>query len=317
MGELRHVVHCEFGSHHFRRRGPAPHPASGRPRPAPWPGRRAWRRPPAGEQPGRPAQRGEGDDTLIGGGGNDTLLGGPDRILPLAFIPPAQDADLLIGGPGADLLQGGWGNDILLGGSGNDMLDGGSGHDTLLGGDGNDLLVASQPRSLTFGYSAQDDGDLLVGGAGDDVLRGGAGADTLWGGDGDDILQGDAGRNQLIGGDGADRFVFGSLAGSIRYWWTAVGEDSVMDFQQGQDRLDVASLFPHGGQGPAGVFIGQAAFSGSGQAELRYYYAGDWTVVEMDSPAMRPGFSPSADGQADGSIRLLGHIALTAGDFII
>lgn len=260
---------------------------------------------------------GAGDDTLIGGGGDDMLVGGPDRIGPASFIPPARDADLLVGGMGADILQGGWGDDILLGGGGNDMLDGGSGHDTLLGGDGNDVLVASNSPYLIFRYPAQDDGDLLLGGAGDDVLIGAMAADTLWGGDGNDILRGDLGRNQLVGGAGADRFVFGGAAGSIRYPFTAVGEDSVMDFQQGLDRLDVSALFPHRGQGPAGVFIGQAAFTGSGQAELRFRYDGDWTVVEMDSPAMRPGYWPSADGQADGSIRLLGHVALTAGDFIL
>lgn len=260
---------------------------------------------------------GGGDDTLIGSGGNDSFVGGADGIGPVAFIPPDRDADLLVGGAGDDLVQGGWGNDVLLGGAGNDLLDGGSGHDTLLGGEGNDLLVASTSLYLAFRYPAQDDGDLLVGGAGDDVLYGGTGADTLWGGDGNDILRGDFGRNQLVGGAGADRFQFGSPAGSIRYPWIAVGDDSVMDFRQGQDRLDVASVFPHASQDPAGFFIGQAAFSGSGQAELRYRHEGDWTVVELDSPRMQPGFSPGADGQVDGTIRLLGHRALTAQDFIV
>lgn len=106
-------------------------------------------------------------------------------------------ADTLNGTGGEDTLSGGWGNDTLNGLGGHDYLNGGLGNDKLDGGDGNDVLF----------------GDL-----GNDTLRGGNGTDILFGGLGDD---------SLYGGAGADSFHFGRLEGN----------DTVYDFNTGEDRL--------------------------------------------------------------------------------
>ena len=215
-----------------------------------------------------------GDDELDGGPGNDTLIGGAgaDRLTGAAGddtasyagspagvtvrlhdpVPRGGDAqgdtfggtvtftytdngnrvevelpdiinlrgsdhdDVLAGDQRANRLSGGNGNDTLYGGPGGDDtnrddLDGGPGDDRLFGGPGD---------------------DALYGGEGGDLLKGGAGADTLWAGSGDDRLDGGAGADLLDGGIGFDTFVFAP----------GHGEDTVTDFSNGRDVIDVSAF---------------------------------------------------------------------------
>nr|WP_269100143.1 M10 family metallopeptidase C-terminal domain-containing protein [Mangrovicoccus ximenensis] len=112
---------------------------------------------------------------------------------------------------GDDTLSGSAGNDELRGGDGDDVIEGGLNSDLLIGGRGNDGLNGG------FGF------DRLRGFAGDDTLGGGAGADVLEGNKGDDLLE---------GGGGADTFVFRANDGF----------DTVADFQDGTDLIDLTAL---------------------------------------------------------------------------
>jgi len=118
--------------------------------------------------------------------------------------------DVITGEGGNDRIYGYGGNDTLLGGSGNDHIYGHSGNDTLNGGSGNDCLSAS---------------------TGNDVLLGGSGNDRLYGSSGNDKLVGGAGYDRLYGGSGSDTFVL--TKGS--------GYDRIMDFRNGQDRIEIGS----------------------------------------------------------------------------
>jgi Ca2+-binding RTX toxin-like protein len=122
------------------------------------------------------------------------------------IIRAGDEDNFVFGENGSDILAGRGGDDTLNGGAGNDRLKGGAGNDTLLGGGGN---------------------DILRGHAGDDTLRGNAGADTLNGGSGDDTLRGDG---------GADMFVFNRAAGN----------DTILDFENGVDQIDLSAfgIFP-------------------------------------------------------------------------
>jgi len=69
--------------------------------------------------------------------------------------------------------------------------------------------------------------DTLSGRGGDDAVSGGAGDDAIDGGAGDDVLVGGFGADVLRGGGGGDVFVFDG----------SVGPDRVLDFTDGEDRL--------------------------------------------------------------------------------
>lgn len=274
----------------------------------------------------------EGADSLNGGGGSDRLEGG-------------AGADRLDGGLGADTLVGGSGDDIhyvdntgdtvvelagegadrvysslssytlgdnlenlTLSGSGgssgmgnalNNQLVGNSGANQLSGADGNDVIDA--------GAGA----DTLQGGAGGDALYGRGGSDVIDGGDGNDTLVGSTGADLMTGGGGADVFDFDTAADSA-----ATAADQILDFMQGFDRIDLATIDAQAGSTTNEAFrlIGQAAFSG-GLGELRYQIydlagtADDRTVVQGDV---------NGDGVADFEITLTGRlVSLQASDFTL
>lgn len=74
--------------------------------------------------------------------------------------------------------------------------------------------------------------DTISGGLGDDRIRGGKGNDIIDGGGGNDRLRGDGGDDLLTGGAGRDRFIF-NLQG---------GTDTVTDFTNGEDRMDMTNF---------------------------------------------------------------------------
>jgi len=124
-----------------------------------------------------------------------------------------------------------------------------------------------------------------------------AGADWLEGLGGGDRLVGHQGADVLTGGAGADTFVYLTRNDSGP---TAATADWITDFSQADgDRIDLYALSP---LRPL-VFVGTAAFSGTGQ--VRYRYDGGQTLVEINlcngSPAM--------------VIRLSGRVPLVASDF--
>ncbi|KQS80555.1 hypothetical protein ASG25_02940 [Rhizobium sp. Leaf384] len=75
--------------------------------------------------------------------------------------------------------------------------------------------------------------DSFWGGHADHYLVGGAGSDIITGGSGNDIIQGGGGRDFLYGGAGADIFLLTSLSD---------GADSIRDFEQGIDKIDISGL---------------------------------------------------------------------------
>ena len=101
--------------------------------------------------------------------------------------------------------------------------------------------------------------NVLVGNAGANRLRGGAGQDRLKGFAGDDILIGGSGRDTLTGGTGEDLFVFSKVGHS-----TTANADTITDFVQGEDLIDLSALVSGNVN-----FIGGGAFGASGDAEVR------------------------------------------------
>jgi len=122
--------------------------------------------------------------------------------------------------PGTDFVMGTTKNDNIKTRDGNDFLDGKGGHDVLNAGSGDDVVLGG------------GSGDNLFGRKGDDILRGEAGNDKVRGGDGNDIVDGGKGRDLLFGGRGEDVFVFSE----------GYGKDTVVNFRDGDDKLDVSGF---------------------------------------------------------------------------
>lgn len=265
---------------------------------------------------------GPGDDTVLGEDGNDLLLGAPGRDLIYGgngddIIFGGDHDDRLFGDDGNDFLIGEGGNDSMFGGRGNDTLRGNAGHDSMHGGEGADRLLGGMGNETLHGDSGNDlmlgegGNDLLIGGEGDDtldgvweddtlfggdgndLLLGGHGADRLEGGRGSDTLRGGTDRDVLIGGEGTDVFIFdpGDSASG--------GEDVIVDFSPGQDRIDLSALKV--------MVIGNAPFTRS-ERELRWFVHADSLRIEADL---------DGDGVADFALVLEGAPPITDSDFIL
>ena len=87
---------------------------------------------------------------------------------------------------------------------------------------------------------------------------GGTGHDRLFGGEGDDRLDGGSGQDLLLGGEGDDRLTGG--AGADTFVFTPDhGTDTIVDFTDGEDTIDLSSLEGVAGFGDLQVTADEAA----------------------------------------------------------
>lgn len=252
-----------------------------------------------------------------------------------------EDADLISGRRGqVDHLFGLGGGDLLVGSADGlgDILEGGEGDDryliwdstldTIIDSSGIDGIVASigiDLRNYTGIENAEqlfewggrqlhgnDADNTLTDRGGSNALFGEAGSDHLIGAGGNDVLNAGAGQDILDGGAGHDRFDFTNIAD------TPVGapnRDSISDFEQGQDilnlgRIDANTL--HSGN-QTFAFIGATAFTNT-PGQLRYEQS---TGSDGISALTIVSGDINGDGLADFEVQIRGHSALTATDFIL
>ncbi len=256
--------------------------------------------------------RGQGGaDSLLGEGGNDQLFGGAGN-------------DTMTGGAGIDRFTVDAGTDVItdLGAGGVDVVivSAGATLQATLAADwtataassnagvanlataGFDVNLSAAAGSLGWNVSATTaDAVLITGSRRADVLMGGAGADTLIGGAGNDTIIGGGGFDSLLGGLGDDRFldaegaqVYEGGAGLDRYAFLAGhGHDSIRDFTQGDDKIDLSG------------------FAGIGFGDLQLTYGGAGTPSDPAYVVV------SANGGVDSiSVSLPIPVTLVATDFI-
>ena len=258
----------------------------------------------------------DGDDELFGLGGDDRLIGGGgnDRLDPGA---QSTGTDEVRGGAGTDTLVLDFGNlnDPLAGFYAGDPAGGLSGQ--IGDGEGRRTVTYSSIEQFEIRGSlgadqigGADGDDMLNGFWGDDQLFGGAGNDSLSGSFGSDRIHGGLGRDTLSGGGdgfGEDVFHFAAAAKS------AVGSaDRILDFFQGQDRIDLSAI----NSNPATAGNDAFVLSADGQfhsvaGEVRWYIQNGIVFVEGDL---------NGDNQADFQIELImphGAFAMTAADFVL
>ncbi|BCH33357.1 hypothetical protein MesoLjLc_52870 [Mesorhizobium sp. L-8-10] len=278
-------------------------------------------------------------NTLIGLGGNDSYVvnaastrivetagGGSDMVrangvsYSLANAANVERLELVgtgltgTGTAGADMLVSKGSGNVLRGLGGNDTYAVNAG-DTVVEavGGGTDLVYASVGHTLAANVER-----LVLTGAGNfngagnglnNLLTGNSGANRLYGFAGNDVLAGGLGADTLFGGAGNDVFDFNAIADSRV---GAGNRDVIGDFAKGQDRVDLStidanSLFS-GNQ--AFAFLGTAAFTGAGQ--LRYVQEGSGATAKTILWG-----NVDAGLSADFHVEFKGHLALTAGDFVL
>lgn len=140
-------------------------------------------------------------------------------------------------------------------------------------------------------------------GAGNDKLIGNKFANVMVAGNGDDALKGGVGGDGLFGEGGNDTFIYARARDS-----RDSGVDTIVDFVQGEDIIDLSRIDGDGGSGGADVFdfIAGALFSNTA-GELRFGPASSSsTLIEADI---------DGDGTADFSIILQGSFTMQASDF--
>jgi len=203
----------------------------------------------------------DGDDVIEGGRGTQIVDAGAGNDK----VSGGRGHDLLFGGSGNDQLAGGNRGDLVFGGSGDDVIDArnsdGGHHGHWRNGDGSDALFGDGYESfggLLSGAKVQAPGnDTVRGGNGSDLIFGdngdlgkAGGNDLLEGGNGNDVLFGEGGNDRLVGGRGfdimdggagADVFAY-SAAEESRGW----GADLIMNFVQGQDKIDLTGALAGG-----------------------------------------------------------------------
>jgi serralysin len=122
---------------------------------------------------------------------------------------------------------------------------------------------------------------------------------VIVGNSGDNIISGKGGVDTLTGNGGIDTFMF--AAGETGA--TVGTRDLITDFQKGLDRIDLSNLVNQ----PLN-FLGQQAFHGQGDAEVRFQFNGPNTALMVDI---------NGDGTGDMVISLTGQVNLAASDFIL
>ena len=170
-------------------------------------------------------------------------------------LPDGTTTSITVGGTtigrDADPFTGSDASALMLDGSQGNTTMAMGGYDRVFGGEGDDRIEGG------------DDPDDLYGEEGDDSLFGGEGADRLFGGEGADTLDGGAGEDWLVGGEGNDTLTGG--AGADTFVFTPNhGDDTITDFSDGEDLIDLSSL------------VGLASFD---QLNIEIY--GNTTVIEL------------------------------------
>ena len=271
-----------------------------------------------------------------------------DTLRNIQNVTGSNLAETITGNEQRNTIDGRGGNDVIDGGFGNDTLDGGSGTNTVTFASHDlALLVTDERDTIALGqYDAdgyymvtgrpggatafqqlevdalinfqnatgsnhaevilgEEHNNTLNGRGGNDDISGFEGNDTLLGGDGNDRLIGGADADTLTGGANADTFAFTFITNSAN---NPGAFDTIADFELGFDRIDMSRIDANVASGFQHFTFSAAETIGSGEINAHFDAARNVTVVEANT---------TNASHNDFHLELLGHINLTASDFIL
>ena len=241
---------------------------------------------------------------------------GTNNFLGLKRIEMTNENDIVRDNDGPREILGRGGNDTLEGRGGGDFLRGGSGTDTASYESASSGIYANLLENRGLLNDAEGDTyesiENLKGSGFDDLLYGTNGANRIEGRGGRDDIIGHEGADTLIGGSGDDHFVYRQTSDSTV---AAGGRDSILDFQIGQDSIDLRAIDARSASSGDDLFsfIGSRDFMGiAGQlrsSSARDESGSQFNLVQGDV---------NGDGSADFSIAVYsGWQALSSSDFIL
>ena len=238
-----------------------------------------------------------GADTSESGAGNDHLIVDYSAML-TSVTGGVTSGNIAIGYTGE--IADSAGNSIGFNGTENFTVTTGRGADDIKTGDGSDILSGGAGNDRLNGSGGND---VIDGGTGNDRVFGGNGSDTISGGQGNDVLTGGSGEDKMTGGAGADRFDFNALTESSI---SAATRDTITDFNQGVDLIDLASIDAIDGAGSDAFIYGGAFAAG----HIEAVQVGANTLIRMNT---------DGDVQAESTILLINFTAstLTQADFVL
>lgn len=204
--------------------------------------------------------------------------------------------------------------------------------ESISGDDSNNVLVGGAGNDFLYGHGGDDE---LRGGAGDDHMQGGSGDDRLYGEAGRDKLYGQEGADLLDGGDGADELFAGGIVGggdtlvggrdADVFAWVGrfVGVDTVLDFEQGLDKIDLQRIDADErtvpgtirGKNTPGNEAFQIVDATDGMTPGVIVISSGVDELQRAITIIR-GYTDTVTG-ADFEIHLLGTFSLTASDFVL
>jgi Ca2+-binding RTX toxin-like protein len=155
-------------------------------------------------------------------------------------------------------------------------------------------------------YKGKSDGTSghVFGEDGDDRLIGSKAKDYLDGGADKDLLRGGKGKDKQFGGADSDTFDFNSIKDSV----VGSKRDKIIDFQRGDDEIDLKGIDAKKGSGNQTFkWIGDKNFHDK-KGELRIKDKGSKVIVQGDV---------KGDGKADFEILVKGVGELSDDDFVL
>lgn len=157
------------------------------------------------------------------------------------------------------------------------------------------LHLGTNQADVIFGDRFADNNDTIAafagndevfGGLGNDSIDGGFGNDILFGADATDTLLGNIGEDTLVGGPGADRLIGGSGNDVFLYLLPTEGDDTIVDFESGLDRIEFIAAEFVGGLGVGAIsaaqFLTGVGASVATDANQRFLYDVNTGILRFD-----------------------------------